>query len=309
MKSTITPSREAARTTMPPPRKLRRGLEGLLYGWQGAWRRRPGVKREWARIAALAGVELDRWEESDVTTLRAALAEHRQTLRRTAHPSGAHLAKALGIVAAAARHHTGLRAHPNQLLGAVGLWHGALIEMATGEGKTLTLALAAMLRGWQGRPCHVVTANDYLARRDAQALNRFYEAGGLRAGWVIAEQPGSDRRRGYAADICYTTAKELLADWLRDRLALGPWAVARRRALGRMQRGAVSDVATVMRGVYCVLVDEADHVLVDEAVTPLIISQPRPNADMSEAYVETAEFARGIAAGEYRAQAAHQDVE
>lgn len=257
----------------------------------------------------MADAELSRWDESDAATLRAALSEHRKAVRRAGELSASHLAKTLGVVAAAARIHTGLRAHPNQLLGAIGLWHGALVEMATGEGKTLTLAMAAMLRGWQGRPCHVVTANDYLARRDAQGLARFYESGGLRAGWVVAQQPGPERRKGYEADICYTTAKELLADWLRDRLALGPWAVARRRALGKMQSGSISDAATVMRGVYCVLVDEADHVLIDEAVTPLIISQPRPNAEMSSAYVETAEFARKISSEEYRALVAHQDIE
>lgn len=304
-----TPSAEAARTALPPPRRLRRGLEGWLYGWQGRWRRRGAVKAEWRQLADAATAEMERCGELPEMELTQLLAERRAAIRRRQKLPSDQLAVVLGSVAEAARRHTGLKAHPNQLMGAIGLWRGALVEMGTGEGKTLTLAMAAMLRGWQGRPCHVVTANDYLARRDARGLRKFFAAGGLEVGYVVSAQETAERRAGYAADICYTTAKELLADLLRDRLVLGPWAAERRRTVGRMQRGLVPEAATVLRGVHCVLVDEADHVLIDEAVTPLIISQPRANADMTAAYEETATFTKSIAAERYEIVVRRQEVE
>src|SRR5260370_4800566 len=92
--------------------------------------------------------------------------------------------------------------------------------MATGEGKTLTAGLAAVLAGWTRRPCHIVTVNDYLVERDADWIRPLYTFCGVRAGWVTAQMDAGARRKGYDADVTYVTSKELLADFLRDPLPL-----------------------------------------------------------------------------------------
>jgi preprotein translocase subunit SecA len=270
-----------ARLREPEPRL--RGLDVWAHAWQG-WRARRRLGRErWlaettevlAAVAELRGASED--------TLRAELAELRVGWRRGGAGRRAALrARALAAVAETARRTLGLTPHPVQLGAALGLDDGVLIELATGEGKSLAAALAAVLAGWTGEPCHVVTVNDYLAERDASGFRRFYEACGVRVGWVEAGQAPAERRAGYAADVTYVTSKELLADFLRDRLALGEITEPERRFL-RGHRGGVAKprpVGCVMRGLGAAIVDEADSVLIDEAVTPLIISRARPDEDL-----------------------------
>jgi preprotein translocase subunit SecA len=128
-----------------------------------------------------------------------------------------------------------------------------------------------VLAGWSGRPCHVVTVNDYLAERDAEEFEPLYSACGLRAACVIGTMHAPERQRGHAADVTYTTSKELLADFLRDRLALGGMQTPARWMVQQLRHpGTVA--GTVMRGLHHAIVDEADSVLIDEAVTPLIIA-------------------------------------
>ena len=115
----------------------------------------------------------------------------------------------------------GKRHFPVQLLGGAAMMGGALAEMETGEGKTLTALLPAVTAGLMGRPVHIVTVNDYLARRDAEQLGPVYSALGLTVGLVEHGQLPQDRQRAYACDVTYCTNKELVFDYLRDRLALG----------------------------------------------------------------------------------------
>lgn len=293
-----TPSREARRTDLPPPRRLRSGLEAWLHAWVGRARRRPRLASQWLQAAggiADAALVAQTWSEE---RLDAELAAHAAAWRRNAPEVHACRAAALAAIVEAARRTTGLAAHPVQVAAAGLLTGDTLVEMATGEGKTLVLGLAAVLAGWTGRPCQVVTANDYLAGRDARTLERFYSRCGLRVAAVTGGMPPNERRSAYAADVTYTTAKELIADFLRDRLLLGRWVRADRRALRALQEHR-SDVAPdrVQRGLHVVLIDEADHILIDEAVTPLIISRPRRNALLVEACREVAAFARELERG------------
>ena len=108
-----------------------------------------------------------------------------------------------------------------QVAGAFALEAGCVAEMATGEGKTLTATMPATVAGWRGRGCHIITVNDYLAKRDAEWMGRIYHFCGLKVAHVEQGMLDADRRAAYAADITYCTNKEVTADFLRDRLILG----------------------------------------------------------------------------------------
>jgi len=165
----------------------------------------------------------------------------------------------------AARRALGLRAFDVQLMGGIFLHQGNISEMKTGEGKTLVATFPAYLNALTGRGVHIVTVNDYLARRDAEWMGKVYEALGLTTGVVFPQQAEDDKRIAYQADITYATNNELGFDYLRDNM---------KSSLNEMYQ----------RDHYFAIVDEVDSILIDEARTPLIISGP--SQDRSELYVE-----------------------
>ncbi len=184
----------------------------------------------------------------------------------------------------------GLRPHKVQIAGVLGLFDGYLVEMATGEGKSLTASLTAILVGWTGRPCHILTVNEYLANRDAQIYKRLFNFCGVSVGDVSDDMDEEERRKRYQRGVIYTTAKQLLADFLRDRLTLGAIHHPGRRVLEMMGSSRQRD-ELVLRGIDTAIVDEADSVLIDEAVSPLIISRAHENRLMLDAI----KVARGLA--------------
>ena len=214
---------------------------------------------------------------SGVRTLRAAaLQAVRRRLRREGMAPAA-VAQALGIVSACAAQILGQTPRDTQRLAAAALLDLRMAEMATGEGKTLALALAAAVAALAGMPVHVVTANEYLAARDAAQLTPLFSALGLRAAALPASRDGGDamRRAIYAHDIVYATARELAFDFLRDRLALGARRPAEHQAAALAGTPAPQPL---MRGLCVALLDEADSILLDEADVPLILSRSVPQA-------------------------------
>ena len=178
------------------------------------------------------------------------------------------LPEAFAVVREAAVRTIGQRHFTVQLMGGAALHLGNIAEMKTGEGKTLTSVLPAYLNALSGKGVHLVTVNDYLARRDAEWMGRVHRFLGLSVGVILAEMPPAVRREQYAADITYGTNNELGFDYLRDNMA---WQQA----------------DLVQRGHNFAIVDEADSILIDEARTPLIISGP---AEQSARWYQ--EFAR-----------------
>ena len=164
-----------------------------------------------------------------------------------------------------------------QILGGIAIFHGHIAEMQTGEGKTLTATLPTFLRALPGKGCHVVTVNDYLARRDAENNRPVFERLGMSLSCIQSEMEEDERREAYSKDVTYSTANELGFDYLRDRLkseARNPH-LPRRQADWLTRDEGVSP--PVHRGFEFALIDEADSVLIDDARTPLIISMPVPN--------------------------------
>ncbi|MCU4652195.1 preprotein translocase subunit SecA [Roseibacterium sp. SDUM158016] len=164
----------------------------------------------------------------------------------------------------AAKRALGLRAFDVQLIGGIFLHRGNIAEMKTGEGKTLVATFPAYLNALSGKGVHIVTVNDYLAKRDAEWMGKVYGALGLTTGVVYPRQPDGEKREAYAADITYATNNELGFDYLRDNM-----------------RSSLAEMA--QRGHNFAIVDEVDSILIDEARTPLIISGP--SQDRSDLYV------------------------
>jgi preprotein translocase subunit SecA len=200
------------------------------------------------------------------------------------------IGSAFAIAREAARRHTGMRHFEVQLLGGAAMMGGAVAEMQTGEGKSLTALLPAVAAALGGRPVHIVTVNDYLARRDAELFCPAYGALGLSVGLVEHGQDARERQRAYACDVTYCTNKELVFDYLRDRLALGTCrARARLRVHELFKTGlAGRSQALLLRGLHFAILDEADSVLIDEARTPLILSGMEGDADTDATLYETA---------------------
>eukprot|EP00746_Dinoflagellata_sp_MGD_P021446 gnl/MRDRNA2_/MRDRNA2_150043_c0_seq1.p1 gnl/MRDRNA2_/MRDRNA2_150043_c0~~gnl/MRDRNA2_/MRDRNA2_150043_c0_seq1.p1 ORF type:complete len:1073 (+),score=207.09 gnl/MRDRNA2_/MRDRNA2_150043_c0_seq1:26-3220(+) len=163
------------------------------------------------------------------------------------------MAEAFAVVREAGDRVLGLRAFDVQLIGGAVLNSGAIAEMGTGEGKTLVAVLPAFLNALSGKGAHVVTVNDYLARRDAEWVGQVHRFLGLKVGLIQAEMDNEQRRKAYQCDVTYVTNSELGFDYLRDGLALTPPEL-------------------VLRPFNYAVLDEADSILIDEARTPLIIS-------------------------------------
>ena len=184
------------------------------------------------------------------------------------------LPEAYGLVRETARRVLGQQHYPVQIMGGIGLFEGGLAEMQTGEGQTLTATLPTFLRALPGRGCHVVTVNDYLAQRDCDQMGPIYEKLGLSVGCVVSASEPDERRRAYWKDITYATSREIGFDFLRDRLKVGAQLDEMHRPR-LFQHAEISEDGPVQRGHHFALVDEADSVLIDDAVTPLIIGLER----------------------------------
>src|SRR5262245_23131685 len=181
------------------------------------------------------------------------------------------LPTAFALVREAARRSIGLKHFETQLLGGAALHAGAIAEMQTGEGKTLTATLPLYLRALAGKGTHLATANDYLAARDAEWMRPVFAAVGLSVAVVTAGVSPADRRRAYACDVTYGTAREFGFDFLRDRLKQREQAEARVLFSADSTDGP-SPPEGVQRELHFAVVDEADSLLIDEARIPLIIS-------------------------------------
>lgn len=165
-----------------------------------------------------------------------------------------------------------------QLLGGIALHQGRIAEMRTGEGKTLVSTLPAYLNALTGKPVHIVTVNEYLAKRDAEWMGKIHRFLGLNVGCVYSAQTPEQKKQAYECDILYGTNSEFGFDYLRDNMAVDP-------------------TKRMSRGYEFVIIDEVDSILIDEARTPLIISGP--SGESSDAYVIADKFAKTLREEDY----------
>jgi preprotein translocase subunit SecA len=227
-------------------------------------------------VAEINGLEAEIQLKSDAD-LRAQTVKLRQRLSNGESLEDI-LPEAFATVREAAVRALGQRHYDVQLLGGITLHRGEIAEMATGEGKTLVATLPVYLNGLGGKGVHVVTVNDYLARRDADWMGKVYEFLGMSVGVIVPNLPEPDRRAAYQCDITYGTNNEFGFDYLRDNMKY-------------------SRDQMVHRPFNYAIVDEVDSILIDEARTPLIISGP--TEDKSELYISVDAVVRQLTEDDY----------
>jgi preprotein translocase subunit SecA len=301
-------------STIATPRKpapLHRGADAFVNSLIGKWRRRDALTKELEAEAALTDALAPPLRDLATHQLHSRLYEAREQVRRGLLRVPEAAREALALLREAARRVIGLDAFPVQLMGALAMQRGRLAEMATGEGKTLTAGLTAVLFGWTGHPCHVVTVNDYLVERDAQFLRPLLEYCGLKAGHVAGGMEPKERSAQYSAHVVWGTSKEFAADFLRDQLQSGTLRdPGRLMVRDLLRRGRAAPNTTIQRGLHTAIVDEADSLLIDEAVTPLIISTKVENEPLTNAIVTASGLTdRFVEGTHYRAQARHREIE
>ena len=211
------------------------------------------VKRFGKVVAKINDMEAQ-FEALDDGALRAKTGEFRERLA-AGESLDALLPEAFAVVREASKRVMGMRHFDVQMIGGLALNTGRIAEMKTGEGKTLVATLAVYLNALPAKGVHVVTVNDYLARRDAEWMRPLYESLDLSVGSIYSGQNSDEKRQSYACDITYGTNNEYGFDYLRDNMAF-----------------SLED--KVQRGLHFAIVDEVDSILIDEARTPLIISGP-----------------------------------
>ena len=267
-------------TSLKRVKKIPTGIDAFLLGLYGKFKGRRTVLWKILRFARAVDRLSPEYKDLTDSDLKILIRNLSESFRRRVDETI--LKQAFAVVREAAARKMGFYPYVEQIAGAYALYKGYIAEMSTGEGKTITAALCATIRGWSGRPCHVITANDYLASRDAEIMKPIYNFCGVTVGCVTGEMKPPERKKGYSADVTYSTAKEVLADFLRDNIALG----SNRNFSKRLLAGITENMEwvmlqTVQRGIYTAIVDEADNVLIDEAVTPLIISREKDNEEFN----------------------------
>src|SRR3954470_7154327 len=226
----------------------------------------------WSRyISQIAALEEPLKQQNDFELKKTSLSLRYRA--RSGEPLERLLVEAFALVREAGRRRLNMRHFDVQLLGGAAVHHNSIVEMQTGEGKTLTATLPLYLAALEGKGAHLATVNDYLAKRDADWMRPLYEALGMKVGCIQSQMPQPERAKQYACDITYGTANEMGFDFLRDRLLKRRISEGQRDLFGAMlgKEGGGGELP-VQGELHFMLVDEADSILIDEARTPLIIS-------------------------------------
>jgi preprotein translocase subunit SecA len=228
------------------------------------------------------------------------LSEMASVLRRDLHRNGLRpdlVASAFAVIREVSGRTLGMRHFDVQLLGGWAMMRGKVAEMETGEGKTLTATLSAATAALAGIPVHIITVNDFLVVRDAAWMKPLYDVLGLSVGTILEGMSTTDRRHAYGCSITYCTNKQVVFDYLKDRMLLQQENRALHLKIEALHRADPRVSRLMMRGLCFAVVDEADSVLVDEARTPLIISGGRGAGDEERVYRQALDAARRMLAG------------
>ncbi|MGI9273602.1 MAG: DEAD/DEAH box helicase [Endozoicomonas sp.] len=251
-------------------------ISRLIQAGVGLWRCQ--IHRPlWLYRRYIAGVHKAAGELAglDERSFQTTVTEHRAALLREGCTTPL-LIISFALIREAAGRTLGMYHFDSQLLGGLTLFHGNIAEMQTGEGKTLTATLPAAAAAMAGIPVHVVTVNDYLARRDLEEMAPVYRALGLTYGCIQSGMSVAERRAIYGCDVVYCTNKELVFDYLKDQLILEKTGQGFELHSARLKGEKDALGQLMLRGLHFAIVDEADSVMLDEARTPLIISADVP---------------------------------
>lgn len=234
------------------------------------------------------GIEMG---SASIQSLQAERAEISRDLRKKGL-TFASCTRSFALVREMAHRTLTLKPYGTQILAAWTMLHGRLAEMETGEGKTLAASLAAATAAFAGIPVHIITVNDYLVERDAEFLRPLYESLGLTVAFVTQDMTLDARKKAYNCDIVYCSNKQISFDYLRDRLQMGNTRSRLRMDLEPLYAENSHQKNFLLRGLCFAIIDEADSILIDEARTPLILTQQIDNTAEFTIYAQAMELAR-----------------
>ena len=256
--------------------------------------RRLGFAR-FADVANQIDASINRLRALPTTGRKAELAELREAFDRDGF-SATPVIDAMAHAGTFVKDRYGFWLHREQYYCVWLLLNGVLAEMATGEGKSITAGVTASIGALAGLPVHVITTNDYLVARDAESARPLFDYFGLTSGYVTPELGDDERRAAYRNDVCYVSNKQLVFDYLKDRRSFGQ----RPSSVSSRTRSLVcgESKAPFMRGLSFAIVDEADSVLIDDAITPLILSQQVDGDDNVTQSITAMSLARRMTEGE-----------
>ncbi len=218
-------------------------------------------------------------------------------IKRKLHSKGLNdelLCRAFATIKEVAKRELNMSHYESQLLGGWIMMQGMVAEMQTGEGKTLAATLPASCAAMAGMPVHVVTVNDYLVKRDAELMLPVYTRLGLTVGCVVDGMSEPERQQAYRCDITYCTSKQLVFDYLRDRMLLKQFNTELDFKLSSLYQSTPVKETLLLRGLCFAVVDEADSVFIDEARTPLILSCKSENNQQEEIHREAIWLAKQL---------------
>ena len=270
-------------------------LDEFVYRNLGLWARLPGaLRRRAARFVERVNGMAEELRACDARALAEATAQVRLELHRRGLVDDV-TARAFAIIREQADRTLQLRHYDSQLIGGFVMLQGMLAEMATGEGKSLAVTLPAATAALAGIPVHVITVNDYLVTRDSASMAPLFSALGLTVGSVTQQMADAGQRRAaYERDVVYCCNKQLVFDYLRDRVAIGQRRGRLHRVLDPVDAGASPTGPLILKGLAFGIVDEADSVLIDECRTPLILSRTGRSPYPDEVYQQALTLADGL---------------
>ena len=276
------PHLDRLRSRMPQTRTVYKGSGQFAHGLLGRWARRSSQSKKLMTRARFITQKSEGFSKFSIKELQDQL-KSTSLQYRMDMKTDRFVDDILALLCEFSFRALQMRPYPVQIMGALVINYGAIAEMATGEGKSLTTGIGACLMASLGKPVHVLSSNDYLAARDEEEMRPLFAMAGFSSGSITDEIQTPLRKAIYAHDIVYTTGKEILGDFLRDRLSVGPKVSDLIRSVEQLLLPDDAENNLLMRGLHAVLVDEADSVLIDEAVTPLILSVERANISLEEA--------------------------
>lgn len=247
--------------------------------------------RRFARKVKKIGKKLAKQSDDELFEFAKTL---KAELRRQGFANRKLAAQSFAVIREISHRKLNMRHFDVQIIGGYVMLNGMVSEMETGEGKTLTATLTAATVAMSGIPVHIVTVNDYLAKRDAQLMSSVYNALGLSVGVIQQDMSPAERQHAYAQDITYCTNNELTFDYLKDRIVIGTNPSRTRMQLERLYGAKTKNDKLLLRGLHFAIIDEADSVLVDEARTPLIISNSTDNKDERAMYEQALQLSESL---------------
>lgn len=282
---------EYRKYNIPKEKKSHHGLDGLVHLAVGKVYKQTVVLKQLYKVAKVIYDDAKNYIKTSDDELDGLILKYQKMIRLNRY-CDEDVYKAIACICEVCFREFGFKPYYVQIMGVLGQYYNFAIQMQPGEGKTITAAISGVIFGWSGKPCHVITSNDYLGSRDAQIMSKLYHRCNLSVGTIVGGMKEDERIENYKKDIVYSTSKELLADFLRDQLVDKSIDSFDNVLFDKLiNKTNTNKKQRVMRGLHTAIVDEADSVLADEAITPLVISVQSDSEILKEAVLSVSSMA------------------